>query len=72
MLCLRSVMRAPYAVMMRAASDPPLWEIAGATGLMLAFAIVLTRAMGRIFRETILNPAPARAGDVWRLIKGGF
>lgn len=62
----------PYAVMLRAASDPPLWEIAGATALMLAFAFVLTRAMGRIFRETILNPAPARAGDVWRLIKGGF
>lgn len=48
--------------MLRAASDPPLWEIAGATALMLAFAFVLTRAMGRIFRETILNPAPARAG----------
>ncbi|NWG72242.1 MAG: ABC transporter permease [Parvularculaceae bacterium] len=62
----------PYAVMMRAASDPPLWEIAGATALMLVFAFVLARAMGRIFRDTILNPAPARAGEVWRLIRGGF
>ncbi|MEQ1929008.1 MAG: ABC transporter permease [Parvularculaceae bacterium] len=60
----------PYAVMMRAASDPPLLEIAGATALMLAFAIVLTRAMGRIFKETILNPAPVRLSDVWKLLRG--
>jgi ABC-2 type transport system permease protein len=60
----------PYAVLMRAASDPPLWEIVGATALMLLFAAILTRAMGRIFREAILNPAPARLSDVGRLLRG--
>ena len=60
----------PYAVMMRAASDPPFWEIAGATALMLAFAIVLTMAMGRIFRAAILQASPPRARDVWKLARG--
>jgi ABC-2 type transport system permease protein len=59
----------PYAVMMRAASDPPMWEILGATALMLAFAIVLTKAMGRIFRQAILQAAPPKAADIWRLLK---
>jgi ABC-2 type transport system permease protein len=60
----------PYAVMMRAASDPPLWEIVGATCFMLAFAIVLTRVMGRIFRHAILQASPAKARDVWRIVRG--
>ncbi|MEO1136534.1 MAG: ABC transporter permease, partial [Pseudomonadota bacterium] len=57
----------PYAVMMRAAADPPLWEILGATALMLAFAIVLMRTMGRIFRNAILQASPPKAREVWRL-----
>jgi ABC-2 type transport system permease protein len=61
----------PYAVMMRAASDPPPWEIAGATALMLAFAIVLTRAMGRIFRHAILQSSPAKVRDIVRLARQG-
>ncbi len=60
----------PYAVMMRAAADPPLWEVLGATALMLAFAIVLMRVMGRIFRQAILQASPPRARDVWRLARG--
>jgi ABC-2 type transport system permease protein len=59
----------PYAVMMRAASDPPMWEIMGATAFMLAFAMVLTKAMGRIFRQAILQAAPPKAGDIWRLLR---
>lgn len=59
----------PYAVMMRAASDPPLWEILGATALMLAFAIILMRLMGRIFRNAILHSSPPKARDVWRLAR---
>ena len=59
----------PYAVMMRAASDPPLWEILGATALMLAFAFVLARVMGRIFRQAILQAAPPKMREVWRLAK---
>ncbi|MFQ5562025.1 MAG: ABC transporter permease [Parvularculaceae bacterium] len=60
----------PYAVMMRAASDPPLWEVAGATALMLAFAIFLMRIMGRIFRQAILQASPPKARDLWRLARG--
>lgn len=61
----------PYAVMMRAASDPPLWQIVCATALMIAFAIVLVRAMGRIFRNAILDAQPARAKDLPRLLFSG-
>ncbi len=59
----------PYAVMMRAAADPPLWEIVGATCLMLAFAIFLARIMGRIFRAAILQSAPPKAKDLMRLAR---
>lgn len=59
----------PYAVMMRAAADPPIWEIVGATCLMLAFAIVLARYMGRIFRAAILQSAPPKARDLLRLAR---
>jgi ABC-2 type transport system permease protein len=55
--------------MMRAASDPPIWEIVGATALMIAFAIVLVRFMGRIFRNAILQSSPPKAREVWRLAK---
>lgn len=61
----------PYAVMMRAAADPPIWEIVGATALMLAFAIVLARVMGRIFRAAILSSAPPKARDLLRLARSG-
>ena len=59
----------PYAVMLRAAADPPLWEIVGATALMLAFAIMFARVMGRIFRSAILEAAPPKAKDIWKLAK---
>lgn len=59
----------PYAVMLRAASDPPLWEIVGATALMLAFAFFLMRVMGRIFRQAILQASPPKARDLWRLAR---
>ncbi|OFX02534.1 MAG: hypothetical protein A3E78_02380 [Alphaproteobacteria bacterium RIFCSPHIGHO2_12_FULL_63_12] len=61
----------PYAVMMRAAADPPIWEIVGATCLMLAFAIVLARFMGRIFRAAILQSAPPKTKDLIRLARTG-
>lgn len=59
----------PYAVMMRAAADPPLWEIVAATVLMLIFAAVLARFMGRIFRNALLQSAPPKAREVWELAK---
>lgn len=60
----------PYAVMMRAAADPPLWEIIGATILMLAFAVFLARIMGRIFRQAILQASPPKAKEIWALARG--
>lgn len=54
----------PYAVMMRAAADPPLGEIIGATALMLAFAIVFARYMGRIFKAGLLQSSPPKARDL--------
>lgn len=57
----------PYAVMMRAAADPPIWEILGATALMLAFAFFLMRIMGRIFRNAILQASPPKMREVWKL-----
>lgn len=59
----------PYAVMMRAASDPPLWEVVGATALMLSFAVYLSRIMGRIFRQAILQASPPKFREVWRLAR---
>ncbi len=59
----------PYAVMLRAAADPPMWEIVGATCLMLAFALVLAKFMGRIFRAAILQSAPPKAKDLIKLAR---
>jgi len=59
----------PYALMMRAAADPPIWEVIGATALMLAFAIFMMRIMGRIFRQAILQASPPKARDIWRLAR---
>ena len=59
----------PYAVMMRIQSDPPLVEILGGTALMIAFAVFLSRMMGRIFKNNILNHAPPKATEIWRLTK---
>ncbi len=59
----------PYAVMMRAAADPPMWEILGATALMLAFTIFLMRIMGRIFRQAILQASPPKIREVWKLAR---
>jgi ABC-2 type transport system permease protein len=38
---------------------------------MIAFAIVLVRFMGRIFRNAILQSSPPKAREVWRLAKKG-
>ena len=48
----------PYAVMLRAASGPPLWEIIGATVFMLVFGAFFVSLMGRIFRRGLLNDSP--------------
>jgi len=57
----------PYAVMLRAASDPPLWEIIGATILMLVFGAFFVTVMGRIFRRGLLNDSPPTLGGLLKL-----
>ena len=59
----------PFAAMLRIAADPPLWEIAGASVLMLAFAAVLARYLGRVFKNAILNASPPKASEIWRLAR---
>ena len=57
----------PFAVMLRAASDPPLWEIIGATVLMLVFALFFVGLMGRIFRRGLLSASPPSLRNLFRL-----
>jgi ABC-2 type transport system permease protein len=45
----------PFTMMNRAAADPPLLELVGATLLMIAAALFLLWAAGRIFRVGILR-----------------
>lgn len=59
----------PYAVLMRAASNPPLAEIVAATAIMLIFAAFFARIMGRIFKSALLQSAPAKARDLIRLAR---
>ncbi|MEM9170433.1 MAG: ABC transporter permease [Pseudomonadota bacterium] len=58
----------PYAVLLRVASDPPLWEILGATAFMLLFAYVLARLMGRVFRRAILSSGPVKLSEAFKLL----
>ncbi len=57
----------PYAVMLRAASDPPLWEIIGATVFMLVFGGFFVMFMGRIFRRGLLNDSPPNIKGILKL-----
>ena len=45
----------PFTMMNRAAANPPLWELAGATLLMIATALLLLWSAGRIFRIAMLR-----------------
>ena len=49
----------PYAVMMRINNDPPLWEIVGATVMLLVFTGVVMAFMGRIYRNGVLRSGGA-------------
>jgi len=57
----------PYAVMLRAASDPPLWEIISATVFMLFFGGFFIALMGRIFRRGLLNSSPTNLKTLFKL-----
>jgi ABC-2 type transport system permease protein len=45
----------PFTMMNRAAADPPLVELIGATVLMIATALLLLWSAGRIFRIGMLR-----------------
>jgi ABC-2 type transport system permease protein len=45
----------PFTMMNRAAADPPLMELVGATLLMIATALLLLWSAGRIFRMAMLR-----------------
>ncbi|MEM9989610.1 MAG: ABC transporter permease, partial [Pseudomonadota bacterium] len=49
----------PYAVMMRISADPPLWEIMGATLLLLCVVAYVVTTMGRIYRNGVLSSGGA-------------
>ncbi|MEO8016575.1 MAG: ABC transporter permease, partial [Pseudomonadota bacterium] len=45
----------PFTMLNRAAADPPLAELVGATALMIATALLLLWSAGRIFRMAMLR-----------------
>jgi ABC-2 type transport system permease protein len=45
----------PFTMMNRAAADPPLLELVGATLLMIATALLFLWSAGRIFRIAMLR-----------------
>ena len=49
----------PYAVLMRISANPPLWEIIGATALLLVVVGIVLTAMGRIYRNGVLSSGGA-------------
>jgi ABC-2 type transport system permease protein len=49
----------PYVVMMRIAADPPVWELVGATALLLVVVIYVVTTMGRVYRNGVLSSGGA-------------
>jgi ABC-2 type transport system permease protein len=61
----------PFTMMNRAAADPPLMELIGATLLMLATAMLLLWSAGRIFRMAMLRSGNRpRFAEVVQWIRG--
>ena len=60
----------PYAVMMRIGQDPPVWEILGATVMLLVVTAVVVAFMGRIYRNGVLRSGGApKLKDALRLAR---
>lgn len=49
----------PFLMMARLPTDPPLWELAGASGLMIVTTIVVVWAAAAVFRQGALRQADA-------------
>jgi ABC-2 type transport system permease protein len=61
----------PFTMMNRAAADPPLIELIGATLLMIATALLLLWSAGRIFRIGILRTGNrAKLAEVLQWVRG--
>jgi ABC-2 type transport system permease protein len=61
----------PFTMMNRAAADPPLMELIGATLLMVATALTLLWSAGRIFRIAILRAGNRpKFAEVLKWIRG--
>jgi ABC-2 type transport system permease protein len=61
----------PFTMMNRAAADPPLAELIGATLLMIATAVLLLWSAGRIFRMAMLRAGNRpRFAEVVQWIRG--
>lgn len=61
----------PFTMMNRAAADPPLIELIGATLLMIATALLLLLSAGRIFRMAMLRTGNRpRFAEVVQWIRG--
>lgn len=62
---------APYALLIRVGSEPPLWELYGGTVLLIISAIFMVWLMGRIFRASLLSGGePPKLKDIFVLMKG--
>jgi ABC-2 type transport system permease protein len=61
----------PFTMMNRAAADPPLLELVGATLLMVATALLLLWSAGRIFRMAMLRTGNRpKFGELVQWIRG--
>ena len=67
----RRASTATYSLMNRAAADPPLVELIGATLLMIATALLLLWSAGRIFRMAMLRSGSRpKFAEVMQWIRG--
>ena len=56
---------APFAIIVRLPSDPPLWELLLSTGFLIVFCIGTIALAGRIFRYGVLSGAGAGIVIAW-------
>ncbi len=62
----------PFTMMNRAAADPPIAELVGATVLMIATALILLWSAGRIFRMAILRSGGRpKLAELVQWVRGG-
>ena len=61
----------PFAMMNRAAADPPQSEVIGTFVMMIASTVLILWLSGRIFRMGILRTGqPPKLVELWRMVRG--